>query len=143
ASTEPAEGDKNAPITLEILDQKGQVIRKYPPKTQPGEDVPDDEGGPRPPARGLPTEAGLNRFVWDMQYEGASRVPRSPLWAGNTDGPEALPGTYQVRLTVNGKHFTAPLEINPDPRLNVTQQDLEKQFDLLIKIRERVTQAHD
>jgi inorganic triphosphatase YgiF len=85
----------------------------------------------------------LNRFVWDLHYEGATRVPGSPLWAGNTDGPEALPGNYQVRLTVNGKSYTAPLEIKPDPRLQATQQDLEKQFDLLIKIRERVTQAHD
>ena len=78
-----------------------------------------------------------------MRYEGATRVPHSPLWAGNTDGPAALPGVYQVRLTVNGKQYTAPLEIKNDPRLKVTQQDLEKQFDLLIKIRDRVTQAHE
>jgi len=141
---EGSEGAKSAPITLEILDQKGQVIRKYPPKPQPGAESGDDEGfGPRQPDRGLPAEAGLNRFVWDMRYEGATRVPRSPLWAGGTDGPQAVPGKYQVRLTVNGKQYTAPLEIVPDPRLKVTQQDLEKQFDLLIKIRERVTQAHE
>jgi photosystem II stability/assembly factor-like uncharacterized protein len=136
--------EKNAPITLEILDQKGQVLRKFPPKTQPGDEPGDDEGfGVRPPNRGLPTEAGLNRFVWDLHYEGATRVPHSPLWAGGTDGPEALPGTYQARLTVNGKQYSAPLEIKPDPRLKATQQDLEKQFDLLIKIRDRVTQAHE
>jgi hypothetical protein len=85
----------------------------------------------------------LNRFVWDLHYEGASRVPHSPLWAGGTDGPKALPGAYQVRITVKGKQYTAPLEIVPDPRLKVSQQDLEKQFELLIKIRDRVTQAHD
>lgn len=144
AAGESGDSAKNAPISLEILDQKGQVVRKYPPKTQPGEEAGDDEGfGPRPAERGLPTDAGLNRFVWDMHYEGATKVPRSPLWAGSTDGPEALPGAYQVRLTVNGKQYTAPLEIVPDPRLKVTQQDLEKQFDLLLKIRERVTQTHE
>ncbi len=143
AASEAAQDAKAAPITLEILDQKGQVIRKYPPKKQPGEEAGAEEGFGRPPQRGLPTEAGLNRFVWDMRYEGATRVPHSPLWAGSTDGPEALPGTYQVRLTVHGKSYTAPLEIQPDPRLKVTQQDLEKQFDLLIKIRDRVTQTHD
>lgn len=143
AGAEKAEAAKNAPITLEILDQKGQVVRKYPPKTQPGEDAGGEESFGRGPERGLPAEAGLNRFVWDMRYEGATRVPHSPLWGGSTDGPEALPGTYQVRLTVNGKQYTAPLEIVRDPRLKVTQQDLEKQFDLLIKIRDRVTQAHD
>jgi photosystem II stability/assembly factor-like uncharacterized protein len=134
---------KADPITLEILDQKGQVIRKYPPKAQPGEAAGDDEGFGRPPERGLPTEAGLNRFVWDMRYEGATRVPRSPLWAGGTDGPEVVPGKYQVRLTVNGKSSTAPLEIVPDTRLKVSQEDLEKQLDLLLKIRDRVTQTHE
>jgi hypothetical protein len=144
AAGETADSTKAAPITLEILDQKGQVIRKYPPKPQPGADAGDDEGfGPRPSERGLPTEAGLNRFVWDMRYEGATKVPRSPLWAGGTDGPEAVPGKYQVRLTLNGKQYNAPLEIVPDPRLKVTQQDLEKQLDLLLKIRDRVTQAHE
>src|SRR6185369_16407231 len=100
-AAENAEAAKNPPVTLEILDAKGQVVRKYPPKTQPGEEPGDEEGfGLRPPQRGLPAEAGLNRFVWDMRYEGASRVPRSPLWGGGTDGPQAVPGQYQVRLTV-------------------------------------------
>jgi photosystem II stability/assembly factor-like uncharacterized protein len=141
-TAETEAGTKNPPITLEILDQKGQVIRKFPPKPQAQEDEPDEGFGPRPD-RGLPAEAGVNRFVWDLHYESASRVAHSPLWAGTTDGPEAVPGNYQVRLTVNGKAVTAPLEIKADPRLKATQQDLEKQFDLLIKIRERVTQTHD
>jgi hypothetical protein len=65
------------------------------------------------------------------------------LWGGNTDGPEALPGTYQVRLTVLGKSYTAPLEIKADSRLKITQDDLSKQFDLLLKIREKVTETDD
>jgi len=69
-------------------------------------------------------------------------VPHSPLWAGNTDGPTALPGKYQVKLTVQGKSYTAPLEIQPDPRLKISAEDLQKQFDLLMKIRDRVTEAH-
>ena len=91
----------------------------------------------------LPADAGLNRFVWDLRYEGATKVPKAPLWGGNTDGPVALPGTYQVRLTVLGKSYTAPLEITADPRLTVTQADLTKQFDLLLKIRDAVTQTDD
>jgi photosystem II stability/assembly factor-like uncharacterized protein len=142
-TTETEATGKNAPIKLEILDQKGQVVRTYPPK-RPPQDEGDEEGfGFRPPQRGLPVDAGLNRFVWDLHYEGASRVPHSPLWGGSTDGPVAVPGTYQVRLTVNGKQYAAPLEIKADPRSTVTQQDLEKQFDLLMKIRDRVTETHD
>lgn len=140
-TAEAGEGNaqKPAPIKLEILDAKGQVIRTYPPKR------PQEEGEgffSRRPQK-LPTEAGLNRFVWDLRYEGASRVPHSPLWGGSTDGPEALPGKYEVRLTVNGQSYTEPLDIQPDPRLKITEQDLQKQFDLLLKIRDRVTQADD
>jgi hypothetical protein len=150
AKPEPAPGEnaeaakKEAPIKLEILDARGQVVRTYPAKRQPGEEGGgDEEGFGRPREQALPADAGLNRFVWDLRYEGASKVPHSPLWAGSTEGPEALPGNYQVRLTVQGKSYAAPLEIKPDPRLKVTQADLQKQFDLLLKIRERVTQVHD
>jgi photosystem II stability/assembly factor-like uncharacterized protein len=139
-----AAGAKAPPITMEILDSKGQVIRKYPPKPQPSDETPGEEGGfGRPQVRTLSSEAGLNRFVWDLKYEESSRVPHSPLWGGNTDGPVALPGNYQVKLTVLGKSYSAPLEIKPDPRVKAAQTDLEKQFDLRLKIRDRVTQAHD
>ena len=83
------------------------------------------------------------KTIWDLDYEGASKVPHAPLWGGSTSGPRALPGNYQVKLTVLGTSYTAPLEIRPDPRLAVTQGDLEKQFALLIKIRDKVTETDD
>ena len=142
-----ADADKTSekeapPITLEILDPSGKVIRKFPKKQEAEQ---SDEGEFRRETGGgkLSSDAGLNRFVWDLKYESASEVPHAPLWGGSTDGPEALPGTYQVRLTVQGKSYTAPLEIKADPRLSVTQADLEKQFELLLKIREKVTQTDD
>jgi len=138
---------KNEPpkITLEILDSSGKTIRKFPEKEEPsggGEEEEEfsggsDGGGP------LPADAGLNRFVWDLRYEGATKVPKAPLWGGSTDGPVALPGTYQVKLTVLEKTYTAPLEITADPRLSVTQADLTKQFELLMKIRGAVTETDD
>jgi len=122
---------KNAPITLEILDQKDRLSANIRPRHNRAKRSLTMKGGPRPPARGLPTEAGLNRFVLDLQYEGASRVPRSPALGRKHLTAGSASGNYQVRLTVNGKPQTSPLEIKPDPRLKVTQQDLEKQFDLL------------
>jgi photosystem II stability/assembly factor-like uncharacterized protein len=150
AKSEGDKGDteKNEPpkITLEILDSSGKAIRKFPKKEEPGGGGGDEEedffgggggGGP------LPADAGLNRFVWDLRYEGATKVPKAPLWGGNTNGPTALPGTYQVKLTVLGKSYIAPLEITADPRLTATQADLAKQFDLLMKIRDSVTETDD
>jgi len=129
-------------ITLEILDSSGKTIRKYPKKKEEGGDEEEEF------ARGggdadLPADAGLNRFVWDLRYEGATKVARAPLWGGTTNGPVALPGTYQVKLTVPGKSYTAQLEVVADPRLATTQADLTKQFDLLLKIRDAVTQTDE
>jgi len=134
--------DEAPKITLEILDSSGKVIRKFPKKEEPAgeEESFFVRGGG---GADMPAEAGLNRFVWDLRYEGATKVPHAPLWGGSTDGPEALPGTYQVRLTVMGKSYTAPLEIKADPRLKVSQEDLAKQFDLLLKIRDKVTETDD
>ena len=126
-------------ITLEILDASGKVIRKLPKKEEGGG---DDEGFGRGGDSGdLPADKGFNRFVWDLHYEGATPIPHAPLWGGGTEGPEALPGTYQIRLTVLGKAYTAPLEIKPDPRVKVSQEELAKQFDLLLKIRDKLTET--
>jgi hypothetical protein len=134
--------DEPAKITLEILDSSGKVIRKFPKKEESAGD--EENGGEHDhTAENLPADAGLNRFVWDLRYEGATKVPRAPLWGGSTEGPVALPGTYQVRLTVLGKSYTAPLEIRADPRLKITQDDLAKQFELLLKIRDKVTETDD
>jgi photosystem II stability/assembly factor-like uncharacterized protein len=144
AKKSDSDSDADAPkITIEILDASGKVIRKYPKKEEAaGSDEEDffSRGGD---AGSLPAEAGLNRFVWDLRYEGATKVPKAPLWGGSTDGPEALPGTYQVRLTVLGQSYTAPLEIKADERLKVSQEELAKQFDLLLKIRDKVTETDD
>jgi hypothetical protein len=55
----------------------------------------------------------------------------------------ALPGEYQARLTVDGKSQTQPFKIAPDPRLQVTAEDMKKQFDLMQSILGKVTQVHD
>ena len=58
-------------------------------------------------------------------------------------GPMALPGTYQVRLTVGGQSQTAPLELRLDPRINVSRADLEKQFELERQMARRLTALHN
>src|SRR5207244_2900697 len=85
----------------------------------------------------IPAEAGLNRFIWDLRYPDASRFPGLIMWAGQTSGPRAVPGTYQVRLTADGQTLTQSFELKKDPRLETTQADFNKQFDLLIKIRDK------
>ncbi len=129
-------------VKVEILDSTGKVIRTYPPKNPPVPEGDEDFFSRTHPAE-IASEAGINRFVWDLHYEGAPRIPNSPLWGGSTNGPTALPGDYQVRLTVDGKPQTQQFKIVPDPRLAVSADDLKKQFDLMQKIIAKVTEVHD
>lgn len=130
-------------ITLEILDSQGKLVRKFSSR-KPRDAAPATGFFAR--LRGmsrLPKKAGMNRFVWNLRYDGASWVPRVALWAAPRWGPLALPGTYQVKLNLAGKSYPAPLELKLDPRVPASQADLQKQFDLMMQIRTRVTQAHD
>ena len=142
----PAAKPKEEHVTVEILDGSGKVIRTYPPK-QPTV----TEGGAEEAGEGFfrqaqpnPTgNAGLNRFVWNLRYEDSTKVPGAILWGGSNLGPVAVPGNYQVRLTVRGKSYTEPLEIKEDPRLKVAQADLQKQFDLLLQIHDQVSKVDE
>ncbi|HYU53353.1 MAG TPA: glycosyl hydrolase, partial [Gemmatimonadaceae bacterium] len=84
-----------------------------------------------------------NMFAWNLRYPDASTFENMILWAGNISGPVVLPGTYAVRLNVGGQHFTQPLTIVKDPRNAATAGELKEQFDLLMRIREKTSQAND
>jgi len=87
---------KPGEVTIEILDASGTVVRKFSSnKTEPLEEPldPDD----KKPEKQIKPEDGLNRFVWDLRYDEANRVPGYFLWEYNegAKGPLALPGNYQ------------------------------------------------
>ncbi|HEY4422596.1 MAG TPA: hypothetical protein VGN10_00235 [Pyrinomonadaceae bacterium] len=139
-------------VDLEFLDSAGKSIRKFTAKAKGEGGAP---GGPpaQPPGEGgffggggappVPTDVGLNRFVWDTRYPDAVRFPGMILWAGETRGPKLPPGTYQVKLTVEGKTYTQPFEIKADPRLSTTPADYAKQLELNLKIRDKLTETHN
>ncbi len=106
----------------------------------------DDENEDKDEPR-VPTEAGLNRFVWDMTWPRASKFPGMILWSGDPSGPLAVPGSYQVRLTLPGgtagETLTQPFEIRKDPRSASTQADLEAQLQFLLEARDKLTATHD
>ena len=134
--------EKPKDVTLEILDGSGKLIRKFTARAAP--EVAGQGGGPfgGGGAR-LSGEAGLNRFIWNFGYDDARRFPGMILWAGNTTGPRAVPGAYQARLTADGKSLTQSFEIKKDPRLDTTPEDFAKQFELLIKIRDKFSETTD
>jgi hypothetical protein len=120
------------------------VVRKLSSKkAAEGASPEEEEFGISRPGEKLPAEEGLNRFVWDMRGEAPARVPGAVNWGGRAAGPLVVPGTYQIKLMVGGKSLTASGEIQKDPRVNVSQGDLEKQYELAMRIRDRVNTGHD
>lgn len=113
-------------VTLRVLETNGDIIQTF------------TTGG----NNGLATEAGMNTHEWNMRYEGAETFSGLILWGGGTQGPRAVPGTYQARLIVDDDSTTVPFEIKQDPRSSSTQADLQAQFDFLVSVRDKLTETH-
>ncbi|MGB6625782.1 MAG: hypothetical protein WBE43_13435, partial [Candidatus Acidiferrales bacterium] len=94
-------------------------------------------------AESLPNKAGLNRIVWNMRYESPREVPGAVYDNGPPEGVLALPGKYQVKLTVDGQSYTAPIQITPDPRVKTSMADMQKQFNLATQVRNLEEGDHD
>jgi photosystem II stability/assembly factor-like uncharacterized protein len=129
---------------IEILDASGKVIRKYSSAEFATLEEPRDPDDKKQ-EKELKPEAGLNHFVWDLRYEEAHRVPGYYLWeyGSGARGPVAIPGHYQVRLTVGSQTQAAAFDLKLDPRVNVSQADLEQQFSLLLQMRDELSRVYD
>jgi len=127
------------PVTLEIADARGRVVRRYSSDDKP-EPVDPELNVPlywlRPPSI-LSAAPGMHRFVWDLRLAPPQVVehelpisavpgdtPRYPL------GPPALPGTYSVKLTAGGKTLTANVTVKMDPRVTVSSEALARQVEM-------------
>jgi DNA repair exonuclease SbcCD ATPase subunit len=55
----------------------------------------------------------------------------------------AVPGHYQVRITVGNHSQTAVFDLKLDPRVKVSQVDLEEQFNLLLQTRDELSRVYD
>ncbi|HEX4007897.1 MAG TPA: glycoside hydrolase [Acidobacteriaceae bacterium] len=127
----------SGPATLEVLDPAGTVLRRYSsndPVTPTAKELRTNLIPAYWPLRQgpLPTTPGMHRWVWDLRMTAPasahydypiSAVPgRTPL---TPQGPLVLPGTYSVRLTVNGHSEAQPLTVKMDPRILTSAADLE------------------
>ena len=87
--------------------------------------------------------AGLNRATWNLDYAGVVSFPGMVLWGASTNGPLAVPGTYQVTLTVDGKTQTQPLVVRRHPLRSTPDADLQEQFALALNIRDKASEANN
>ena len=117
-------------VSLEYLESDGSVIKKFATDAKERNEK-------------LMVKKGSNLFIWNMHYADAKRFDGMILWWGNTGGPMALPGKYKVRLTVDGEAQEQEFEILSDPRSKSSPAELQAQFDLLMQIRDKLTETHE
>ena len=134
------------PVTLEILDTAGKVVRQFSSQDTPEVTAADLPKLPIPPywpllPTTLSADAGLHRWVWDLHYTAPDSLRHSyPISASphrtvrQPRGPGALPGQYQVRLTAGSQVLTASLTVTMDPRVKTTAADWQRRFELQARL---------
>lgn len=132
---------EGATISLEIMDESGNVIRRFGPKPA-GWDKRDDLDKALEPGPWISVRPGFNRFLWDLRHEGAMRVRGNKTGSEANKGPFVLPGTYRVRLTLGEQVAEASVQVRVDPRANVGPEALEEQHDLLLAVRDKLNELY-
>lgn len=130
-----------AAIKLEVVDAAGKLVRSFDSKEKQdaeAEDDPDaEEDEHKKPV--LPAKVGVNRFTWNLRYGGTKPIRGSKVDGGNPQaGPLVLPGTYTLRLTVDGQTLTTPVLVRQDPRVEEKPADLEEQLKQALALRDEI-----
>jgi photosystem II stability/assembly factor-like uncharacterized protein len=123
-------------VTLTFLDADGNLIRSFSSK--------EPEKG-APPTR-LTKDAGMNRFVWNLRYSDATKLPDNTAGRGAeipVAGPQVPPGVYQVRLTVGKHEQTQAFIVVKDPRAMASDDELREQFAWYMQTHKKLSATHD
>jgi len=132
-----AQGEQIKSFTSEQAQSQSPKAEDAPPET-PDEEEDREKKDPR-----VPKEAGMNRFLWNTRYPDPKKVDGYVASEAVMAGPVAAPGTYHVQLTVADQTLTEAFEVQKDPRVPATQEDLDSQFKLLLKVRDKLSETHD
>ncbi len=136
---------KTAPkdeVTLDVLDASGKVVRHFSNKEKKEGEQPPEWPDRVERVKTIPANEGMNRFPWDLRYDDPVQIPGAFYTGSGPKGPLALPGDYQVKITVAGKSQTVPLKVVIDPRTKGAEATLQKQFTLSKQVTDRISQLH-
>jgi len=120
---------KDEMMSIEILEENGTLIQRYASNHEQKN-------------KKFTPKKGFNSFVWDMRYPDAVSFDGIILYSSNTKGPLAVPGTYKVRMETKHGVQEQEFEIKMDPRSESTIEDLQAQFDFLINVRNKLSEAN-
>ncbi len=132
-------GKEKTDLKLEILDEKGQLVRSY--SNMADKKFVSYPGGPdSDPLLGV--KPGLNRFVWDLRYSTLPGVPNVFI-EGSYSGRKAAPGKYTARLKSGAEEKTVLFNVLPDPRINASAADYANQQAAQAEVELRIKEIHE
>ncbi len=95
-----------------------------------------------------PAKEGMNRFVWNLRYEGPKKIafgkeaPPSDFFDPNR-GPDVPPGTYKIAVTAAGETQTSEVTVGPDPRHRVDAAVLQARWKAAVEGRNSATAVNE
>ena len=125
----PKLDEKKDTVSLTYLTMKGDTIRTYSSFAKEDRDK-------------LKVKTGGNMFTWRMDYPVAKKFDGMILWWGSLNGPTAKTGDYKVVLNINGKTQEQPFKIVQSPVSEGSLSDIDKQFDFIKSVNDKVSEAH-
>jgi len=127
-------------LKIEILDAQGTVVRTLSSIPREPDGSEDNQDLEELKKAALSVEPGVHYTAWDLAWQGAAKIKNAKIDTGDPiEGPRAIPGPYTVRLNVDGKTQTVPLQILPDPRGDASHTDLEAQLAHALRVRDDVS----
>ena len=108
------------PLTIEVLNGDNKRVILIDGKDGKPKDGKDWSEDPHIEANRpeVPAEPGVNRFVWDLTHAGGTFIPNARIdWGNPAVGPNVSPGTYTIKITVDGRVMTGKAEVRMDPRV--------------------------
>ncbi len=131
--------DVETPLSMEILNSQGQVIRSF--SSVKDTTYQKHNGGGPPPAPVLSKDTGLNRFVWDLNYPIMEGIPGVYIEAG-FEGHKAPPGDYTIRLKHGGDTVTSSGKIVATPGFDVPKAQYEEFDAFMTEMETKLNEMH-
>ncbi len=124
------DANDSSKVSISIFDKQNKVIKTYSKKAKETSEK-------------LEFSAGMNQFVWDMNYPPAEKADGMILWNGSIGSVKAAPGKYNARFRYGKDSVDVPFVIKADPNYKMTEADYDAQVGFLLQIRDKFSEVQN
>jgi len=134
--------DDATSLNIKILDQKGNVVLEKEGLIE--KDASEEESSWYGSDNKNPSmKKGLHTYIWNLRYPGATEFEGMIIWSARPQlGPIAPPGKYIIEMTINNEKYETSVDLIKDPRIHVSDDDINVQFNFAMEIRNQTDLAN-